>query len=61
MYSLGYNMVIGIKTFLPNKLVHYLRNNFVTDQFNRSKLTGCPLENIQHSKKQFKIVNGDRE
>jgi len=23
-------------------------NNFVTDQCNKTKLTGCPLERIQH-------------
>jgi len=27
----------------------YMRNNFVTDQFNKTKLTGCALEKIQHN------------
>jgi len=41
-------MVLGIKMFFPNKLVHYLRNNFVTDQFNKTSFTGFLLENTQH-------------
>jgi len=49
MYSLVYIVFILIKMFFPNKLLQYLRNNFVTNPFNRTKLTGghCPLENIQ--------------
>jgi len=40
MYSLVYIMVISIKTFFPNRLVHNLRSNFVTVQFNRTNLQG---------------------
>jgi len=36
-----------IKQF-PKIVMQYMHNNFITDQFNRTKLTGCALEKIQH-------------
>jgi len=34
--------------FFPKNLVQNMCNNFGTDQFNKTKLTGCALETIQH-------------
>jgi len=37
-----------------------MRNNFVTDQINKTKLTGCVLEKIRHNLANtiLKFVNG---
>jgi len=32
--------------FFPQFFVQYIQNNFVTNQFNKTKLTGCVLEKV---------------
>jgi len=60
IYSLGHILVIKIKTFFQNNFAQYMSNNFVTDQFNKIKLTGCALEKFSTTwqNKILKIVNG---
>jgi len=46
--------------FLQKHFVQYMRNNFVTDQFNITKLTGCRLEKIQKDLAKQKFKNCER-
>jgi len=62
IYSLGHILVIQ-KRFFPKKIdavrYNFMRNNFVTVQLNRTKLTG-PLERIQYDLAKYNFKKCER-